>query len=118
MASAPGTATVSRHAGVAVGTGDHQPMQHGEIDGAFGVEPEMPLTQIPLHHCAAADLVPEPTERQVGSDAAAVQFRQLAAVEGKRPATAVWRLWSTGRTVDAYSAQRPISWGASTGVAG
>ncbi len=57
--------------GVAVGAGDHQPMQHGEIDGALGVEAELAATQMPLQHLAAAGLLPEPAEHQVGADAAA-----------------------------------------------
>jgi hypothetical protein len=33
-------------------------MQHGEVDGAFGVEAELPLKQMALQHLAAAGLLP------------------------------------------------------------
>jgi hypothetical protein len=33
-------------AGMAVGTGDHQPMQHCQVDGAFDIETEAPPSQV------------------------------------------------------------------------
>jgi len=70
--------------GVAVGARDHQPMQHGEVDGAFGIEAEMALTQMPLQHLTAAGRLPEPAKHQVGSNTAAMQFGQLAPVEARQ----------------------------------
>jgi hypothetical protein len=31
---------------MAVGTGDHQPMQHCQVDGAFDIETEAPPSQV------------------------------------------------------------------------
>src|SRR6516165_7299043 len=56
-------------AGVAGGAGDHQSMQHSEIDRALGIEAELPLGQMPAQHQATTGFLPQPAEHQVGADA-------------------------------------------------
>ena len=68
-------------AGVAVGAGDHQAVQHRQVDGALGIEAEAPSGQVPAQHRLASGLPPEMAEHQVGADAAAADLREFAAVE-------------------------------------
>src|ERR1700674_699148 len=56
-------------------------MHHGQVDRAFDVEAEAPGTQMPAQYRLAAGLSPEVTEHQIGADTAAVDLRQLAAIE-------------------------------------
>ncbi len=66
---------------MAVGTRDHQPVQHRQVDGAFGVKAKAPSGQMLVQHRLATGVSPEVAEHQIGADAAAAQFRQFAAVE-------------------------------------
>jgi hypothetical protein len=68
-------------ADMAVGAGDHQSVQHRQIDAAFGIAAEAPPGQMPTQHRRAAGFLPEVAEHQIGADAMAAQFRQFAAIE-------------------------------------
>jgi hypothetical protein len=54
---------------MAVRAGHHQPVQHGQVDGAFDIEAEAAFAQQAAQDLAAAGLLPEPPEHQVGADA-------------------------------------------------
>jgi hypothetical protein len=66
---------------MAVGAGDHQPVQHRQVDRAFDVEAEAPSGHMPVQHHPASGLPPEMAEHEVGADAAAADLREFAAVE-------------------------------------
>ena len=68
-------------AGMAVRAGDHQPVNHRQVDRAFDVEAEAPPGQMPAQHRLAACFSPEVPEHQIGTDTAAADLRQFAAVE-------------------------------------
>ena len=68
---------------MAVGAGDHQPMQNRQVDRAFDVEAEAPPGQMLAQHRLAACFSPEVAEHQIGTDTAAADLRQLAAVEAR-----------------------------------
>src|SRR4051794_313384 len=70
--------------GVAIRTRDHQPVQHGQVDGTFDVEAETAFGQQAAQDIAAASFPPQPPEHQVRADAAPSQFGQLAAVEARQ----------------------------------
>ena len=75
---------VAPFARVAVGTRDRQPMQYGEIDRPLDIEAEAPVGEQAGEHVAASGFGPQPAEHQIGSDADAAQFRQLAAIEARQ----------------------------------
>jgi len=56
-------------------------VQYRQIDGALDVEAETPPGQMLAQDGLTAGLAPEMAEHQIGANAAAAQFRQLAAVE-------------------------------------
>jgi len=66
---------------MAVGTGNHQPVQHRQVDGAFDVETEAPPGQMLAQDCLTSGLAPKMAEHQIGADTLAAQFRQFASVE-------------------------------------
>jgi hypothetical protein len=68
-------------AGMAIGAGYHQSMQHSEVDRALGIEAEATVSQMTAQHVTATDLDPEPAEHQIRTDTAPTQFRQPAAIE-------------------------------------
>jgi hypothetical protein len=68
-------------AGVAIGAGDHQPMQHGEVDRALDIEAEAALARMAAQHVTATGLGPQPTEYQIRTDAAPTQLGELATIE-------------------------------------
>jgi hypothetical protein len=72
---------LSPRAGMAVGAGDHQTMQHGQVNGALDIEAEAAGGQVPAQHLLAADLAPEMAEHQIGTDAATAELGQFAAIE-------------------------------------
>lgn len=71
-------------AGMAVRTRDHQPVQHGEINGALDIAAEAAAGEKAGEHGAAAGLRPEAAEHQIGSDTRTAQFRQFAAVKARQ----------------------------------
>src|SRR3954470_11125351 len=66
---------------MAVGARDHQPVQHGQVDGPLDIEAELALAQQTVQDVATAGLLPQPPEHQLGADADAAQLGQFAAVE-------------------------------------
>ena len=54
---------------VTIGAGDHQPMQHGQVDGPLDIEVELPFAQQVAEDIRATGLSPQPPEHQVGADA-------------------------------------------------
>ena len=73
--------SVAPSAGVTVRAGDHQAVQHGEIDRPLDIEAEAPPGQQAAQHVAASGFGPQAAKHQVGSDADAAQFGQFATVE-------------------------------------
>ena len=66
---------------MAVGAGDHEPMQHGQINGPLDVEAEVPFGQQVAQDIATSGFLPQPSEYEVGADADPPQFGQFTAVE-------------------------------------
>jgi hypothetical protein len=62
-------------AGMAVGAGDHQSVNHRQVDRAFDVETKAPPGQMPAQYGLAPGLSPEVTKHQIGADAAAMDLR-------------------------------------------
>src|ERR1051325_1219481 len=55
-------------------------MQHGQVDGALEVTAEAAVCEQALEHVAAAELLPQPPEHEIGPDADPAQLGQLATV--------------------------------------
>jgi hypothetical protein len=68
-------------AGMAVGAGHHQPVEHRQVGGALDVEAETASGQMLMQHRLAAGASPQVAEHQIRANTLAAQFRQLAAVE-------------------------------------
>ncbi|MFL5252611.1 MAG: hypothetical protein ACJ8AI_06915, partial [Rhodopila sp.] len=66
--------------GMAIRAGHHQPVQHGQVDDPLDIEAEVSIDQQAAQHVAAAGLLPQPPEHQVGADTAPPQFGQFAAL--------------------------------------
>jgi hypothetical protein len=64
-----------------VGTGDHQPVQHGEEDGALDRKGELTLGQQAIQDLAASGLAPQALEQQRRTDAHTGQIGHDAVVE-------------------------------------
>jgi len=43
---------------MAVGAGDHQPVQYGQVDGPFDIEVELPIAQQSAQDVATPGLLP------------------------------------------------------------
>jgi hypothetical protein len=69
---------------MAIRAGDHQAMQHREIDRALDVEAEPATGHQSFDHLAAANLMPQPPEHQVRPDADSPQLGKLAAIEARQ----------------------------------
>jgi hypothetical protein len=74
--------------GMTVRTGDHQAVQHRQVDGAFNVEAEAAPGQMLAQHRLAAGLSPQMAEHQIGADTVAAQFRQFADLRRQHDGTA------------------------------
>ena len=71
-------------AGMAIRARHHQAVHHRQIDGALDVEPELTVRQQSAQDIAAAQVLPQAAEQQVGADAEPLQRRQFAAVEARQ----------------------------------
>src|SRR6202035_1830639 len=66
---------------VTIRAGDHEPMQHGQVDDPLDIEAEVPFGEQTAQDIATPGLLPQPSEHEVGADAEPPQFGQFATVE-------------------------------------
>jgi hypothetical protein len=59
-------------------------VQHREVDRPLDIKAEAPICEQAVEHVTASHLGPQAAEHQVGPDADAAHFRQLAAIEARQ----------------------------------
>jgi hypothetical protein len=59
-------------------------VQHRQIDGSLDVEPEVAVRQQSAQDIAAAEILPQAAEHQVGADAEPLQLGQFTPVEARQ----------------------------------